>query len=93
MPIEVRLAQALVALSGRSADSPPSAQPSSTYRDSIAITRTVLAQMCLTTVETAIRVTRMWEKSGKLDLSIKGIVRIVDPAFFEGIVRGHSLRL
>ncbi len=93
MPIEVRLSQALVALSGRSPDSAPSDAGTKAYRDSIAITRTVLAQMCLTTVETAIRVTRMWEKSGKLDLSRKGIIRIIDPAFFEGIVCGHSLRL
>ena len=77
MPIEVRLSQALVALSGRSTDSPPFTHTAIGYRDSIAITRTVLAQMCLTTVETAIRVTRMWEKTGKLDLSRKGIVRIV----------------
>ncbi|MDA8111689.1 MAG: Crp/Fnr family transcriptional regulator [Nitrospiraceae bacterium] len=92
MPIEVRLSQALVALSGRGTDVPVRERGAS-YRDSIVITRTVLAQMCLTTVETAIRVTRMWEKAGKLDLSKKGIIRIVDPAFFEGIVHGHSLRL
>ena len=92
MPIEVRLSQALVALSGRGTDVPVRERGTS-YRDSIVITRTVLAQMCLTTVETAIGVTRMWEKAGKLDLSKKGIIRIVDPAFFEGIVHGHSLRL
>lgn len=94
MPIEVRLSQALVALSGRDPDqvfrggSPAGASP----RDSIAITRTVLAQMCLTTVETAIRVTRMWEKSGKIDLSKKGVIRILDPLFFCDQVRGHSTR-
>ena len=45
MPIEVRLSQALVALSGRSPDSAPSDAGTKAYRDSIAITRTVLAFM------------------------------------------------
>ena len=95
MPIEVRLSQVLVALSGRDPDQVAlggSPATSSTLRDSIAITRTVLAQMCLTTVETAIRVTRMWEKAGKIDLSKKGVIRILDPAFFCDQVRGHSPR-
>ena len=95
MPIEVRLSQVLVALSGRDPDQVAlggSPATSSTPRDSIAITRTVLAQMCLTTVETAIRVTRMWEKAGKIDLSKKGSIRILDPAFFCDQVRGHSPR-
>jgi CRP/FNR family transcriptional regulator len=95
MPIEVRLSQVLVALSGRDPDQVAlggSPATSSTPRDSIAITRTVLAQMCLTTVETAIRVTRMWEKAGKIDLSKKGVIRILDPAFFCDQVRGHSPR-
>ena len=93
MPIEVRLSQVLVALSGRDPDQVVlggSPVPSATPRDSIAITRTVLAQMCLTTVETAIRVTRMWEKAGKIDLSKKGVIRILDPVFFCDQVRGHS---
>ena len=95
MPIEVRLSQVLVALSGRDPDQVAlggSPVPSATPRDSIAITRTVLAQMCLTTVETAIRVTRMWEKAGKIDLSKKGVIRILDPVFFCDQVRGHSPR-
>ncbi|MGC8529607.1 MAG: Crp/Fnr family transcriptional regulator [Leptospirillia bacterium] len=95
MPIEVRLSQVLVALSGRDPDQVAQGGgtvTSTTPRDSIAITRTVLAQMCLTTVETAIRVTRMWEKAGKIDLSKKGVIRILDPAFFCDLVRGHASR-
>jgi len=89
-PIEVRLSQVLIALSGRGGDENKTDPPS--HRTSIAITRSILAQMCLTTVETAIRITRMWEKAGKLDLSKKGVIRILDPVFFENLVRGHSGR-
>ena len=95
MPIEVRLSQVLVALSGRDPDQVAlggSRDAAASPRDSIAITRTVLAQMCLTTVETAIRMTRMWEKAGKIDLSKKGVIRILDPVFFCDQVRGHSAR-
>lgn len=91
MPIEVRLSQVLVALSGRDPDQEGVLPPLSA-RDTIAITRTVLAQMCLTTVETAIRVTRMWEKAGKIDLSQKGVIRILDPVFFCEQVRGLTIR-
>ena len=95
MPIEVRLSQVLVALSGRDPDQVAlggSHAATLSPRDSIAITRTVLAQMCLTTVETAIRMTRLWEKAGKIDLSRKGVIRILDPVFFCDQVRGHSAR-
>ena len=95
MPIEVRLSQVLVALSGRDPDQVALGGSHATTlspRDSIAITRTVLAQMCLTTVETAIRMTRLWEKAGKIDLSRKGVIRILDPVFFCDQVRGHSAR-
>jgi len=88
-PIEVRLAQVLMALAGRDSAKP---EKQGMPRESIAITRSILAQMCLTTVETTIRVTRMWEKSGKLDLSRKGLVRIVDPGFFEDLVQGYTGR-
>jgi CRP-like cAMP-binding protein len=91
MPIEVRLSQVLVALSGRDPDQ-EGILPTLSARDSIAITRTVLAQMCLTTVETAIRVTRMWEKAGKIDLSQRGVIRILDPVFFCEQVRGLTIR-
>jgi len=91
MPIEVRLSQVLVALSGRDPDQ-EGILPTLSARDSIAITRTVLAQMCLTTVETAIRVTRMWEKAGKIDLSQRGVIRILDPVFFCEQLRGLTIR-
>ncbi|MEC4683982.1 MAG: Crp/Fnr family transcriptional regulator [Nitrospirota bacterium] len=87
-PIEIRLSQVLVALSGRGGGGPPQRQ--GVGRDSLVITRSILAQMCLTTVETTIRITRMWEKAGKLDLSKKGIIRIVDFAFFDQLVLGGS---
>jgi CRP-like cAMP-binding protein len=87
-PIEVRLSQVLVALSGRGGIG--SAPGHGAGRDSLVITRSILAQMCLTTVETTIRITRMWEKAGKLDLSKKGIIRILDPVFFDELVLGGS---
>ena len=63
---------------------------SSPSQDSVTITRAILAQMCLTTVETAIRITRAWEKAGKLDLSKRGKIRILDPDYFRRIIEGTA---
>jgi CRP-like cAMP-binding protein len=63
---------------------------SPTFQDSVTITRAILAQMCMTTVETAIRITRSWEKAGKVDLSKRGKIRILDPDFFRKIIEGNA---
>ena len=49
------------------------------------VTRSILASLSLTTVESAIRVTRKWEAQGLLDLRSTGRIRILDRKALEDI--------
>ena len=49
------------------------------------VTRSILASLSLTTVESAIRVTRKWESQGLLDLRSPGRIRILDQKALEDI--------
>jgi CRP-like cAMP-binding protein/AmiR/NasT family two-component response regulator len=75
--VEVRIASALTRLQQRIAQGEE--------RNRILMTRQELADLTGTTVETAIRVTRSFEKAGILDLSQAGIMRILRPEELEEV--------
>ena len=84
--LEVRLSRALCSLSQHKAKVPaPAAGPVS-----IAITRQTLARMAQTTVESTIRTTKVWEREGKLDLSRRGVIRILDLKFFHSLAEEYG---
>lgn len=74
---EVRLARVLHCLWEKGEGTAPLSDSSL----GIAMTRITLSQMGRTTVESTIRITKHWERIGKLDLSKRGVIRILDPAF------------
>ena len=83
--IEVRLARILFCLWEKGEGAGSLSHPLG-----IAMTRITLSQMARTTVESTIRITKHWERMGKLDLSKRGVIRILDPAFLRDL-SGESL--
>ncbi len=80
-PTEVRLARVLFCLWEKGEGSAPRSDSSL----GIAMTRITLSQMARTTVESTIRITKQWERMGKLDLSKRGVIRILDPSFLRNL--------
>ena len=72
--VEVRIASALLALLGRDSAS-------------VEIGRQELADLTGTTIESASRVCKLWEREGMLDLAVQGIVGVLDRQALETVVR------
>lgn len=79
-PVKIRLARVIVSLCKKSRDTGLSPME----RDPVAleVTRKSLSLMAGTSVESAIRITRVWEKEGFLDLSNRGRVLVLSPDHF-----------
>lgn len=72
--VEARISMSLLALLIKTG-------PSNTYQTEppLNVTRSVLASLSLTTVESTIRITKKWESQGILEFPSAGRIRILDP--------------
>ena len=82
--VEVRIASGLLSLIPVDADEHDSAVPI------LHVTRKELAELCGTTVETSIRVTKSMESTGILEFPENGFVRILDQEALKDIVSGAA---
>lgn len=73
--VEVRIAAALLALLGKDVNS-------------VDIGRQELADLTGTTIESASRTCKVWERDGVLDLSAQGVVRILDRESLQNAAHG-----
>lgn len=79
--LEARISMSLLTLSGQAVKQNPDLKGPI----SLDVTRSILASMSLTTVESAIRITKKWQARGLLDFPKPGKIRILDPEAFKGM--------
>jgi CRP-like cAMP-binding protein len=79
-PVKVRLARVIVSLCKKTLGS--GLFPTGRVGVVLNVTRKSLSLMAGTSVESAIRLTRLWEKEGLLDLSERGRVLVLVPDYF-----------
>ncbi len=88
--VEVRIATVLSILALKFARIPTSLQNGLNNRHTIDITRQQIADLTGTTVESAIRATRAMQRSGLIDISEPGVVRILKLQELEAIEDGND---
>jgi CRP-like cAMP-binding protein len=81
--VEVRIAAILLSLDGKFSRTLPSGQ-----NHTIDITRSQIADLTGTTPESAIRVTRAMQRSGFIDISRPGVIRVVNAKALQAITDG-----
>ena len=79
-PVKIRLARVIVSLCKKNREMSPI--PKVHFPIELQVTRKSLSLMAGTSVESTIRLTRLWEKEGILDLSERGRVLVLSPDYF-----------